>query len=141
MINIILEHMSRNRRVNSLQINTFHVLLNTGQTRNEPIENIRELDEIIRIYGRRIIAQITFYFHNNQRQFHSLILRNTGHDDKFVVEFYHYYNQHMERIEISRDEKMRDFTTVMDCINNGTNLNRCLVPFIVDPFYHSVMMT
>jgi hypothetical protein len=139
--------MSRNRRTTTTQVNypfqlnNFQVLLDNGQTRNEPIENIRELDEIIRIYGRRIIAQITFYFHNNDRQFHNLILRNTGYDDKFVVEFYHYYNRHMERVEISREEKMRDFTTVMNYINNGTNLNSRLVPFIVDPFYQSVMMT
>ena len=116
------------------QLNTFQVVLTTGQIRNEPIENITELDEIIRIYGRGIIAEITFYFYDNQHQFHNIILRNSGHNDRFIVEFYHYYNRYMERIEMNREDKMRDFTVVMNCINNVRNLNSRLMPYIIDPF-------
>ena len=59
----------------ALQIITFQVRLNTGRIINEPIENIQELSNIIRLYGLGIIAKISFYFRDNRHQFHNLILR------------------------------------------------------------------
>lgn len=120
----------------ALQIITFQVRLNTGQIINEPIENIRELSNIIGLYGLGIIAKISFYFRDNSHQFHNLILRNTEHNDKFVVEFYHYYNQYMERIKLSREERLNDFIAVMNCIRSSENLDSQLGKQIIDPFYH-----
>ena len=118
------------------QINTFQVRLNTGQIINERIENIRELSNIIHQYGRVIIAKISFYFYDNRHQFHNLILRNTEHNDRFVVEFHHYYNQYMERVEIPREERLNDFTAVMNCIRGSENLNSELGQYIINPFYN-----
>ena len=129
-------HMSRRSNNRASQIISFQVRLDTGQTINEPIENIRELSNIIRQYGRGIIAKISFYFHDSRHQFHNLILRNSEHNDRFVVEFYHYYNQYMERVELSREERMNDFVTVMNCIHNSENLDSRLGQYIIDPFYH-----
>lgn len=120
----------------ALQINTFQVRLNTGQIINEPIENIQELLNIVNQYGRGIIAKISFYFHDSRHQFHNLILRNTEHNDKFVVEFYHYYNQYMEQVALSREERLNDFTAVMNCIRSSENLDIQLGQHIIDPFYH-----
>jgi|UniRef100_A0A6C0DWP1 hypothetical protein len=128
--------MSHIHNIPALQINTFQVRLNTGQIINEPIENIRELSNIIGLYGLGIIAKISFYFRDNSHQFHNLILRNTEHNDKFVVEFYHYYNQYMERIKLSREERLNDFIAVMNCIRSSENLDSQLGKQIIDPFYH-----
>jgi hypothetical protein len=120
----------------ALQIITFQVRLNTGRIINEPIENIQELSNIIRQYGLGIIAKISFYFRDNRHQFHNLILRNTEYNDRFVVEFYHYYNQYMERVKLSREERLNDFTEVMNCIRGLENLDSQLGKHIIDPFYY-----
>ena len=126
----------RNNNRASSQISSFQIRLDTVRTINEPIENIQELSNIIRQYGRGIIAKISFYFHDSRHQFHNLILRNTEHNDRFVVEFYHYYNQYMERVELSREERINDFAEVMNCILNSANLDSHLGQYIIDPFYH-----
>ena len=127
--------MSQINNTPALQINTFQVRLNTGQIVNEQIENIQELFNIINQNGRGNIAKISFYFNDNQHQFHNLILRNTEHSDKFIVEFYHYYNQYMEQVELSREERLNDFTAVMNCIRSSENFVIQLGQHIIDPFY------
>lgn len=133
--------MSSNMQVNPIQLQGFQVYLENNTIRSEPIHNINELNELVRIYGRQIIIQVTFYFHDNQNKIHYLNIRNTGFDDKFVIEFFHYYNSYLEKIELTREEKIRDFTMVMHCINNCTHLNRLLVPHIVNPINQYVMMS
>ncbi len=122
-----------------LQLRDFQIRFTSGQIINEPIENIRELDDIIRIYGRSIIAKISFYFHDSIRGFHNIILRNSEFNDRFVVEFYHYYNSHMERIELSHEEQLNDFISVMNCLNSRQILNSRLIPYIINPFQHIQM--
>ncbi len=125
------------------QLRDFQVRFTLEQTRTYSIEQINELDEMIRIYGRGIISYITFFFHNNnnQHKFHNITLRNSGYDDKFVVEFYHYYNQRFDRIELSREEQVSDFTSVMNCLNSSQNLNSRLGQYIVNPFHHPQYMS
>jgi hypothetical protein len=118
----------------SLQLRDFEIRFSNGQSRNDPIESISELDEIIRIYGRGIIAKITFYFHDSSHKFHSLILQNSENNDRFVVEFYHYYNNEFQRVELSREQQESDFVTVLDCLKKCRNLNSQLEPFIIKPF-------
>ena len=120
--------------IQPLQLRDFQIRFTNGQIINEPIENIRELDEIIRIYNRSLIAKISFYFHDSQRAFHNIILRNTESNDRFIVEFYHFYNQISHRVELSREEQINDFTVVMNCLNSRQNLSRNLVPYIINPF-------
>lgn len=123
-----------NMSTQPLQLRDFQIRFTSGQIINEPIENIRELDEIIRIYGRSIIAKISFYFHDSLRGFHNIILRNSEFNDRFVVEFYHYYNSQIERIELSHEEQLNDFIAVMNCLNSRQILNSRLIPFIINPF-------
>lgn len=123
-----------------LQLKDFQIRLDSGQTINEPIDNINELDEIIRIYGRNIITKISFYFHDSDRGFHNIIFRNTEPNDRFVVEFYSYYNQQNQLVELSFEEKFNDFTSVMNCLIQKSNINLKLVPYIIHPF-HSLQIT
>jgi hypothetical protein len=119
-----------------VQLRDFQVRLNNGQSINEPINNIRELDDLIRIYGRGIIGTITFYFYDNNHPYHTLILRNTEHNNNtFVVEFYHYYDQYLQKVELSTNQKMIDYRTVRNYLNNNQNLVSGLVRYIIDPFH------
>ena len=122
-----------------LQLKDYQIRFNSGQTINEPIENINELNEIIHIYGRSTIAKISFYFHNSIRRFHNIILRNTETNDRFIVEFYHYYNQQNQRIELTFEEQFNDFTVVMNCLIQNQYINLNLIPYIINPF-HSIHM-
>lgn len=130
-----------NPNINPRQLRDFQINFVNGQNINERIENINELNEIIRIYGRNIISSITFYFYNGQDNSYYLILRNTHQNDRFVVEFYHYYNQYLQRVEISREDQQYDITTVVNYLNTRQNLNTHLVRFIVDPFYIPQLMS
>lgn len=122
-----------------LQLREFHVHFQVNQTRIYSIEQLRELEEMIRIYGRGIISYITFFFHDSRRKFHSLTLRNSEQNDRFVVEFYHSYNQQLERLELSREEQVSDFHSVISCLSSRQNFNSILLPFIVNPFIHNQM--
>jgi hypothetical protein len=128
-----------NMSTQPLQLRDFQIRFTTGQIINEPIENIRELSNILRIYGRSIIAKISFYFHDSVRGFHNIILRNTETNDRFVIEFYHYYNSQMEQTELSHQEQLNDFTAVMNCLNSRRGIQTRLIPFIINPFQHNQM--
>lgn len=100
-----------------LNLRDFQIRFRSGQIINEPIEKIRILDELVRIYGLVSIAKISFYFHDPQHKYHNLILRNTNYNSKiFPIEFYHYYNQQMERVELSTEEKVNDLLAVIYCM-------------------------
>jgi hypothetical protein len=118
----------------SLQLKTFQVNLENESIKVYPIENISELNDLIRSYSRNIITQITFYFYDSNYKNHYLTLRNTEHNnDKFIVEFFHHYNNCFERIELSREEKIRDLNCVMNCLSNFNHLNNDLIPYIINP--------
>jgi hypothetical protein len=116
-----------NITVNIPQISRFQVYLTNNQTINEPIENINQLSEIIRIYGRGIIVKIVFNFYdNNNNNNHNIILQNSfNHNDRFIVEFFHtdLYNQ------------LCEYTAITNCINNDNQtLYNLLGKFIINPF-------
>jgi hypothetical protein len=117
----------------SLQIRDFYIHLNNGQHINYNIDNINELDNIIRIYGRTIIYSITFYFYDNKHQFHNLIIKNIN-NDRFIVEFFHYYNSQSIRFELNRDQQYNDFTNVMNVLYSTQNLQSLFIPYIINPF-------
>jgi hypothetical protein len=125
----------------NIQLRDFYVRLLSGQTINEPIENIRELDQIIRIYGRNIISSITFYFYDSDHPDHYIILRNTRQNDKFIVEFYHYYDQYHQCVELTREKKLYDFECLINCLRNQQNISRHLLRFTIDPFNIATIMT
>lgn len=135
----MVTNMSTPGHAQHFQLREYQVQYNLGQTRIYSIDQINELDEMIRIYGRGIISSIKFLFHNNQHPFYYLILRNTGQNDKFVVEFYHYYNQYIERVEMSREQRQADFNIIMSLLSSTQNLNSRLVSFIINPFYPPVI--
>jgi hypothetical protein len=133
--------MSNNMNLaNPLQIRDFHIKFNNiNQTRDYTIENIQELEEIIRVYGRKIIYSITFYFYDNIHQYHNLTFQNTGYDDKFVTEFFHYYNTNYHRIELNRDQQYNDFVAVMNILNSKQILQSRFIPYIINPFHQPQM--
>lgn len=116
------------------QIREFHLQLTTGQLRIYNIENINELEEIVRIYTRSIISSITFIFYDTQHQFHNLVLRNVEPNDRFIVEFFHYYNHDLERIDISYEQQRDDYTIVMNVLSSKQNLSLHLNQYIINPF-------
>jgi hypothetical protein len=135
-----MSNFQANTQVNPLQVREFRVQFNIGQPRNYTIDNIHDLNEMIRIYGRGIIQSITFYFYDNQHQFHNLILQNAGHNDRFVVEFFHYYDSHFRRLEQSREQQHYDFVSIMNVLTSQQILQSRLVPFIINPF-HQIQMS
>lgn len=120
--------------MNSPQIKDFQVRFTTGQLINEPIENIQELYNIIKLYSREYITKISFYFHSSQ-DFHNIILRNNNnyHNDRFTVEFCDKYDENMERIDMSYEEKYMKFQAVINILENN-NFNNNLLPYIINPF-------
>ena len=42
----------------------------------------------------------------------------------------------MERVKLSREERLNDFTEVMNCIRGLENLDSQLGKHIIDPFYY-----
>lgn len=121
--------------LNLLQIRNFQVRFINGQTINEPIENIQQLYQNIHTYGREMISKISFYFHDNQRYFHNIILRNSDEhiNDRFIVEFYH---DNAQQIELSYQEQYNDYQSVINILQNN-NLDILLLPFIINPFITS----
>jgi hypothetical protein len=111
-----------------LQLREFHIHYNIGHTRIYNIEKINQLNDIIRIYGRKIIYSIKFPFHNQSAY---LIIRNSGHNDIFVVEFFDY--------ETNYTQKYNDFNMVMSLLSSKQNINSHLVQFIINPFTSEIM--
>jgi hypothetical protein len=124
---------------NLLQIRDFQVRFINGQIINEPIENIEQLYQIIHTYGRGIISKISFYFHDNQRYFHNIILRNSDEhiNDRFIVEFYRDYDN-SQHIELSYQEQYNDYQSVINILQNN-NLDILLAPFIINPFNPTII--
>ena len=107
------------------QIKSFQVRFTHGQTTNEPVENINQLDEIIRVYGVERIAKISFYYYTSNNSFHNLILQNE--DNTFTVEFNNQDQMYLE-------EKMDDYNEMLDVLQRTQNLENTLIPLIMDPF-------
>jgi hypothetical protein len=117
-----------------LQIREFQVQFNIGTPRNYTTENINEFEEMLRIYGRGIIHSITFYYYDNNYQFHNLILQNAGQNDRFVVEFFHYYDSNFQRVEQNRNQQHNDFVSVMNLLSSRQIIQSRFIPFIINPF-------
>lgn len=121
--------------VQPLQLKSFQILLISGQIINEPIEKIKDLNEIIRIYGRNIISKISFYFHDSIYTLHNIILKSNDNNN-FIIEFYQYYNQDNHLVQITLEEKINDFTEMMKYLTKNQYLNSYLIPYIINPFDH-----
>jgi hypothetical protein len=121
--------------LDQIQLREFHIHYNIGHTRIYNIEKINQLNDIIRIYGRKIIYSIKFPFHNQSAY---LIIRNSGHNDIFVVEFFDYYNQNVD-YETNYNQQYNDFNIVMNLLSSKPNINSHLVQFIINPFTLEMM--
>lgn len=128
-----------NPNTNNYQLHQYQIYLNTGQIIVEPIENIQELRNIIHNYGRNIILSITFYFYDGEHPDHYLILRNTRQNNRFIPEFYHYYDEFYQRVELSRQEQRSDFRNVINYLNTRRTIANRFVPYVIDPFHLSSM--
>lgn len=120
--------------MNSLQVSDFQIRLINGKTFNKPFEQLSWLDSHVSRHGLSSVAYITFYFHTTSHKIYYLSLRASDHSTVFNVEFYHYYNERDEKVNISLSQKIRDFTSVMYAINHTGNLNDILGQYIIDPF-------
>ncbi len=117
------------------QIKSFQVRFTHGQTTNEPVENINQLDEIIRVYGIERIAKISFYYYTSDNSFHNLILRNE--DTVFTVEFNRPIDNQGQYVEMPYEEKLDDYTEVLNVLKRTQTLENTLIPFIIDPFINN----
>jgi hypothetical protein len=116
------------------QIESFQVRFANGSIINHPISEFHLVNSHILRYGRASIAKISFYFITRNHQFHNLILRNTEHNDRFVLEFCHYYDQNNRPVELSMEQKLADYQSVMNIIIHTSNLDDRLGQFIINPF-------
>ncbi len=117
------------------QIKSFQVRFTHGQTFNESIENINQLDSIIRTYGIEQIAKISFYYHTSDDNFHNLILRNE--DNVFTVEFNRYVDNQGQYVEMTYEKKLDDYTEMLNVLKRGLTQESTAVLFIIDPFINN----
>ncbi len=109
------------------QIKSFQVRFTHGQTINEPIENLSRLEEIIRVYGREMIAKISFYYHTSDNSFHNLILRS-NENNNFTVEFNTPIDIQGNRVVMSDQEKLNDYNEVLNVLQP---LEELIIPYII----------
>ena len=117
------------------QIEYFQINLFNGNIIHRPVSRFCMLDDILRNYTRNYISQIIFYFNDPILSFRTLTLRNTQHNNIFVVEFFHTYNHLFEKIEMSDDQKIADYQAVLNLLNRTRNINVRFTPFIINPFH------
>lgn len=123
-----------NMAVNALQVRDFQVRFINGVVINDNVDRLHVLRDILTTYGRAMLAKITFYFHDNDNLFHNIIFRKLTHEDRFIVEFYHTYDDQMRHVEMSQYEKMRDFAAVVNILAYEGGLNNLLTPYVINPF-------
>jgi len=124
-----------NMAVNALQVRNYRIDHFNGQSFNEPIQEINTLATHLRYYINEV-AQVTFFFHDHLHPFHYLILRKTQQANRFIVEFYHYYNEQVERVELSINHQHSDFGAVINAMRQSEWLHNNLQNLIINPFHH-----
>ena len=130
-----------NMAVNALQVRNYRIDHTNGQSFNEPIEQINTLATHLQYYVNEV-AQVTFFFHNHNQPFHYLILRKTHQgNNRFVTEFYHYYNEQVERVELAVNQQHSDIAAVVNAMRQSPWLRNNIHRFIIDPFYIQPVMT
>jgi hypothetical protein len=116
------------------RISDFHVRFIDGKTLSGSIDKLYLLNNYILRSGRECISSIIFYFHDVNNYDHCLTLRNNRRTRRFIVEFYHYYDQLNNRVDISNDQQKLDLNSVLSCLNNMNNLNDLIVDYILYPY-------
>jgi hypothetical protein len=130
-----------NMVVNALQVRNYRIDHTNGQSFNEPIEQINTLATHLQYYINEV-AQVTFFFHNHHQPFHYLILRKTHQENsRFITEFYHYYNEQVERVERSVNQQHSDFAAVINAMRQSPWLRNNIHRLVIDPFYIQPVMT
>ena len=134
-----MNHNYDNIAVNALQVRNYRIDHTNGQSFNEPIEQINTLATHLQYYVNEV-AQVTFFFHGQPFQY--LILRKTQQgNNRFVAEFFHYYNEQVERVERSVNQQRSDFAAVVNAMRQSPWLHNNLHRLIIDPFYVQPVMT
>ena len=133
-------HNYDNLAVNALQISSYRIDHIDGQTFSYN-NGIDDLATQLHVYLDRI-ERVTFFFHDQNLPFHYLILRKTNlPQGRFIVEPFHYYNEQGRRVELSEEEKLRDFAAVINAMRRHQWLRNNLNRFVIDPFYIPPVMT
>jgi hypothetical protein len=115
--------MAFSNLVNNLpQMLKYEVRMLSGQLIVEDIDDLSVLRDIIHNYGLQSIDTITFFLHNLMHSNYYVILRNTHNNDRFMTEFFHYYDKNYNKVNISEKEAERDYVAVMRQINNTSGL-------------------
>lgn len=126
--------MNNNLKMNNLKISYYEIKLVNNQHLQINIENLIYLDEIIRIYGREYIKQITFHFESQGGLERSIILKNTNYNDRFTVEFVRSKNYNPDLIMFHETTYSDDLNAVLLLLNKTLNLNERLSKYILNPY-------
>ena len=111
------------------RIKSFQVRFINGQTINESVENISILESTFFEYGIEQIAKISFYY-DTSSHFHNLILYNED-NNKLVVEFNTQFDNQGNKIEMTHQEKLNDYTELLNKLKGSEDI---IIPYIVNPF-------
>lgn len=122
-------------QINLPRITNFQINLFNGNIIHRPVSRFVILSDVLRNYSRNYIAEIIFYFNDPENSYHTLTLRNSLHNNIFIVEFFNRYNHRFEKIELSNDEKIADYQSVIDLILRTRNLNEQFGRFIINPWH------
>ncbi len=119
----------------SIQLRSFQVRFTNGYLVQEDYINNIVLERIIETHDLSDISKISFYFEEGLTPFHSLIIRNTGINNEFKVDFYSYYNDNNQITELTKEEKNNDYTLVMSRLLPSEILKEKLIPNISLPSF------
>lgn len=134
-------HNYDNIAINALQIRSCRVDHTNSQSFSYNYDNISDIATQLHAYLDRV-ESITFFFDNPNIPFHYLILRKTNEQrGRFIAEFFHYYNRAGRQIELSEEDKLRDFASVINFMRRHQWLRDNLHRLIIDPFYVPPVMT
>jgi hypothetical protein len=135
--------MEINRMDNEIQIiKSFIVQFTDGKKLKKRIEHFYLVEEYIYLHGTYTIKKIIFDFIILNRKttyfpygIHNIVIENLFDNNKFKVNFYHYYNCLNERIEFSKEQYQKDYYIMMKLLESTYCIYYYLGQHIIYPFY------
>lgn len=121
--------------LNKMELRSFQVRFTNGYLVQEDYMNNVILERIINTHDLDDITKISFYFEGGFTPFHSLIIRNTGINNEFKVDFYSYYNDSNQLTELTKEEKMNDYNLIISKLLTSETLKEKLIPNINLPSF------
>jgi hypothetical protein len=107
------------------------VYFNKKSKKRQPISELSTAESIIAQHGISHIRMIVFYFNDGYQYpygIHPITLKQ--HNNKLYVIFYHYYDVRNQVIGMTIEQRVKDYTKVVQLLDHP---NGVLLPFVQPP--------